>query len=176
VLITGGTGAIGGHAARWLAGRGCPHVVLASRSGPAAAGTAGLAAGLARTGTAASVLAADAGSRGHTSGVLAWAGSAGPRLCGVLHTAGMVQDTPLEEATVAELGEVLAAKASGAVHLHELTAGLGLDVFVLFSSIAAAGSPGTRRRTRSWTRWPRTAAPPVSPPRHWRGDPGTAGG
>ena len=142
VLITGGTGAIGGHAARWLAGRGCPHVVLASRSGPGAAGAAGLAAGLAGAGTAASVLAADAGSRGHTAGVLAWAGSAGPGLCGVLHAAGLVQDTPLEEATVAELGAVLAAKAGGAVHLHELTAGAGLDVFVLFSSIAATWGSG----------------------------------
>ena len=34
VLVTGGTGAIGGHVARWLAGRGAPRVVLTSRSGP----------------------------------------------------------------------------------------------------------------------------------------------
>jgi short-subunit dehydrogenase/acyl carrier protein len=142
VLITGGTGAIAGHAARWLAGRGCPHVVLTSRSGPAAAGTAGLAAGLAEAGTAVSVAAADAGRREHAAGLLAWAGSTGPVLCGVLHAAGLVQDTPLEEATAAGLEAVLAAKAGGAVHLHELTAGAGLEVFVLFSSIAATWGSG----------------------------------
>jgi len=37
-LITGGTGAIGGHVARWLTGRAAPRVVLASRSGPSATG------------------------------------------------------------------------------------------------------------------------------------------
>jgi len=142
VLITGGTGAIGGHAARWLAGRGCPRVVLASRSGPAAAGAAGLAAGLAGAGTTVSVLAADAGSRGQAAAVLAWAGASGPRLCGVLHAAGLVQDTAIEQASVAGLGEVLAAKAAGAMALHELTAGAGLEQFVLFSSIAATWGSG----------------------------------
>ena len=35
-----------------------------------------------------------------------------------------------------------AAKAIGAAHLHELTAGLGLERFVLFSSIAATWGSG----------------------------------
>ena len=43
-------------------------------------------------------------------------------------------------------------------YLDELTAELDLDAFVLFSSIAATwgsgGQRATRRRTRSWTRWP----------------------
>ena len=50
VLVTGGTGALGGHVARWAASRGAPRLVLASRSGPAAAGAAALAAGLAQGG------------------------------------------------------------------------------------------------------------------------------
>ena len=55
VLVTGGTGAIGGHVARWAAGRGAPRVVLTSRSGPAAPGAAALAAELAVAGTPGSV-------------------------------------------------------------------------------------------------------------------------
>jgi acyl transferase domain-containing protein len=51
VLITGGTGAIGGRVARWLAERGTPAVVLTSRSGPAAAGVPALAAQVAAAGT-----------------------------------------------------------------------------------------------------------------------------
>src|SRR5207248_3166815 len=63
VLVTGGTGAIGGHVARWLAGRGAPRVVLTSRSGPAASGTAALAAELAAAGTGAEVIACDTADR-----------------------------------------------------------------------------------------------------------------
>ena len=38
VLITGGTGALGGHVARWLAANGAERLVLTSRSGPDAPG------------------------------------------------------------------------------------------------------------------------------------------
>ncbi|MYW05249.1 acyltransferase domain-containing protein, partial [Streptomyces sp. SID3343] len=44
VLVTGGTGALGGHVARWAAARGAEHVLLVSRSGEAAPGAAALAA------------------------------------------------------------------------------------------------------------------------------------
>jgi acyl transferase domain-containing protein len=137
VLITGGTGAIGGHLGRWLAGRAAPRVVLASRSGPAARGAAGQAAQLAAVGTAVSVVACDVGQRAETAGLLAWIGSGGPPLAAVLHTAGLPQASALDDTTLAELAEVMAAKAAGAAHLDELTADLDLDAFVLFSSIAA---------------------------------------
>ncbi|KJK33012.1 KR domain-containing protein, partial [Saccharothrix sp. ST-888] len=38
VLVTGGTGALGGQVARWLAGNGAEHLVLTSRRGPDAPG------------------------------------------------------------------------------------------------------------------------------------------
>ncbi|MGW4566982.1 KR domain-containing protein, partial [Streptomyces sp. NPDC004561] len=38
VLVTGGTGGVGRHLARWLAGAGALHLVLTSRSGPDAPG------------------------------------------------------------------------------------------------------------------------------------------
>ena len=71
VLVTGGTGAIGGHVARWAAGRGAPRVVLASRSGPAAPGAAALAAALAAAGTAAAVTACDTADRAQTAALVA---------------------------------------------------------------------------------------------------------
>jgi acyl carrier protein len=60
----------------------------------------------------------------------------------VLHAAGAPQGTPLNDTTVTELAAVIAAKAAGAAHLDELTAGLELDAFVLFSSIAATWGSG----------------------------------
>ena len=144
VLVTGGTGAIAGHVARWAAGRGAGRLVLASRSGPAAPGAAGLAARLAAGGTQASVLACDMAGRDQVSGLLARIGSDGPPLTAVLHAAGVVQATPADQVTAADLAAVLAAKAGGAALLDELTADLDLDAFVLFSSISATwgGRPG----------------------------------
>ena len=137
VLVTGGTGAIGGHAARLLAGRGAPRVVLAGRSGPAAPGAAALAAELAAAGTAAQVTACDAADRAQVSGLLERIAGSGPPLAGVLHAAGTLDDGLLDGLDPARLASVLAAKAAGAAHLDELTRGLGLERFVLFSSAAA---------------------------------------
>ena len=61
VLVTGGTGTLGGLVARHLVtSRGAGHVVLAGRSGPAARGTARLAADLAGAGASVQVTACDA--------------------------------------------------------------------------------------------------------------------
>ncbi|HEV3288682.1 MAG TPA: acyltransferase domain-containing protein, partial [Streptosporangiaceae bacterium] len=53
VLVTGGTGALGGHTGRWAAANGARHVVLASRHGLAAPGAAALAARVATSGAVA---------------------------------------------------------------------------------------------------------------------------
>jgi acyl carrier protein len=59
-----------------------------------------------------------------------------------MHTAGAGQATALDGTTLAELAAVTAAKALGAAHLDVLTAGMNLDAFVLFSSIAATWGSG----------------------------------
>jgi NAD(P)-dependent dehydrogenase (short-subunit alcohol dehydrogenase family)/acyl carrier protein len=137
VLVTGGTGAVGGHVARWLAGRGAPKVVLASRSGPAAAGVAALAAQLAAAGAGVEVIACDVAARAQVAGLLARIRAARPPLSAVMHTAGALDDGVLDRLDTGRLTTVLAAKAGGAALLDELTAGLGLEQFVLFSSAAA---------------------------------------
>jgi NAD(P)-dependent dehydrogenase (short-subunit alcohol dehydrogenase family) len=136
-LITGGTGAIGAHAARWLAARGAPALILTSRSGPAAAGTAALAAELAAAGTAVTITACDTAQRGQLTGLLDQTATTGPPLTTVLHAAGVLDDGLVDGLGPDRLAGVLAAKAGGAALLDELTAGLDLDAFVLFSSVAA---------------------------------------
>jgi acyl transferase domain-containing protein len=142
VLVTGGTGAIGPHLAGWLARRGAEHLVLSSRTGPAAPGAAALAAGLSAAGVRASILECDIARRGPLAGLLRWIATAGPPLRAVVHAAATIDLAPLETEGPAGLAAGLTAKAAGAALLDELTAGEGLDAFVLFSSITGVWGSG----------------------------------
>ncbi|MYQ50108.1 MULTISPECIES: type I polyketide synthase [unclassified Streptomyces] len=136
VLITGGTGAIGAHVARHLAaGHGVRHLLLTSRGGPASEGAAELLAELAALGAHAEIIACDAADRDALAALLDALPSAHP-LTGVVHAAGVLADGVVATMTPEQLDLVLRPKVDAAVNLHELTAGLDLSEFVLFSSIA----------------------------------------
>ena len=60
-----------------------------------------------------------------------------PPLAGVIHAVGVLRDGTLVNQNWQRFAEVLAPKVLGAWHLHRLTAGRDLDLFVLFSSSAA---------------------------------------
>jgi acyl transferase domain-containing protein/acyl carrier protein len=138
VLVTGGTGAVGGYVGRWLAGRAATRAVLTSRSGPGAGGVADLAAELAGHGTAVDVVSCDTAERTEVAGLLDRIAVTGPALSAVVHVAGAGGGGgPVAETTVAELAGITRAKVAGARWLDELTAELDLDAFVLFSSGAA---------------------------------------
>ncbi|WP_020499040.1 type I polyketide synthase [Sciscionella marina] len=142
VLITGGTGAIGGHVGRWLTAREARRVVLTSRSGPQADGVAGLAADLAGAGADVDILTCDTGERGEIAGVLDRIAATGPALSTVMHAAGALDDGVLDRLNPERLSSTLSGKAAGAVWLDELTADLDLDAFVLFSSTSATFGNG----------------------------------
>ncbi|MEU1807299.1 type I polyketide synthase [Streptomyces sp. NPDC019937] len=135
VLITGGTGALGAHVARRLASRGAEHLVLVSRRGAQAPGAAELRQELTELGARVTVTDCDIADRRALAAVLDGMPEDAP-LTGVVHTAGVLDDGVVTELTPERLAGVLAAKADAARHLHELTADLELDAFVLFSSIA----------------------------------------
>ncbi len=137
VLITGGTGAIGGHVARWLARHGAGHLVLASRHGPDAPGARELRAELADLGAEVTIVACDAADRDALAAVLA---DYPPD--SVFHAAGVGQLTPLADLSDAELAAVLHAKVRGAANLDELLEPGSVDAFVLFSSNAGVWGSG----------------------------------
>ncbi|MFE5393169.1 type I polyketide synthase [Streptomyces sp. NPDC056568] len=142
VLVTGGTGGIGAHVARWLAASGAEHLLLLSRRGPEAPGAAELVAELRESGTDVTVAAVDAADDDALAAVLADLPAA-PPLTAVFHAAGIVDSSILDSLTPDRVETVLRAKVAGALTLHRATAHLDLSAFVLFSSLAGVfGSAG----------------------------------
>ncbi|MBB5827724.1 acyl transferase domain-containing protein/acyl carrier protein [Micromonospora carbonacea subsp. aurantiaca] len=141
-LVTGGTGALGGHVARALAAAGAEHLLLVSRRGPDAPGAAALAGELTTLGTRVTVAACDAADRDALRDLLA-AIPADLPLTAVVHTAAALDDTVVDALTVDRMATALRAKVDAARHLDELTRGHELSAFVLFSSLAGTmGGPG----------------------------------
>ncbi|WP_128382159.1 type I polyketide synthase, partial [Streptomyces cavernae] len=142
VLITGGTGGIGGHLARWVAGQGASRVLLVSRRGAHAPGAQELREELRTAGVEVGFGACDVADRDALAAVLADIPAEHP-LTAVLHAAGVGDYREVRELDVAEIAHAARGKVLGARHLDELTARLDLDAFVLFSSGAAVwGSAG----------------------------------
>ncbi|MBL1077519.1 SDR family NAD(P)-dependent oxidoreductase [Nocardia sp. 2] len=138
VLITGGTGVIGGIIARHLVAEyGARHLLLTSRSGPTAAGIEELTAELSAAGAEVTVAACDASDRDALAAVIAEVPAAHP-IGAVIHLAAVLSDATFATLTEAQLDTVLRAKVDGAWHLHELTRHLDLSMFVLFSSASGA--------------------------------------
>ncbi|TDP92869.1 type I polyketide synthase [Labedaea rhizosphaerae] len=134
VLVTGGTGALGGHVARWLAANGAERLVLVSRTGPDAPGAAALTDLGTQTGVDVVIEACDLTDRAAVADLLAR-----HPVDAVVHAAGVSQFAALADTTAADLAATLAAKVTGATILDELT-----DApLILFSSGAGVwGSAG----------------------------------
>ncbi|WP_433498684.1 type I polyketide synthase [Sphaerimonospora sp. CA-214678] len=143
VLITGGTGTLGGEVARHLVRtHGVRRLLLVSRSGPAAPGADELVAELTEAGAVVTVVACDVTDRDALAALLESLPDDRP-LTGVVHTAAVLDDAVIESLRPERLDAVLQPKAQAAVHLHELTRDRELSAFVLFSSLSGIlGAPG----------------------------------
>ncbi|MET7641390.1 SDR family NAD(P)-dependent oxidoreductase [Streptomyces sp. NPDC005438] len=134
VLITGGTGALGAHVARWAAAKGASHLVLVSRQGPEAPGADALHEELTALGAEVTLAACDVADREELAALLDGLPEDRP-LRAVVHAAGLTQDeVPVAELTVEELARTARVKIDGARNLDALTRDHELDAFVLFSS------------------------------------------
>ncbi|WP_345780621.1 SDR family NAD(P)-dependent oxidoreductase, partial [Streptomyces albipurpureus] len=143
VLITGGTGTLGGLLAQHLATEyGVRRLLLVSRRGPEADGAEELVERLAALGATATAVACDVSDREALSGLLEGIPAEHP-LTAVMHLAGALDDGLVTTLTPERVESVFRPKVDAAWYLHELTRGLGLAEFVVFSSFAGVvGSAG----------------------------------
>ncbi|MER7188252.1 beta-ketoacyl reductase, partial [Streptomyces hyaluromycini] len=140
VLITGGTGTLGGLVARRLVtGHGVRRLLLAGRRGMDAPGARELVAELTALGARVTVVACDIGDPGEAERLIAGVPAAHP-LTVVIHSAAALDDGVVTALDAARVDRVFAPKVDGAWHLHRLTEHLDLAAFVLFSS--ASGTLG----------------------------------
>ncbi|MCX4911497.1 type I polyketide synthase [Streptomyces sp. NBC_00878] len=132
VLITGGTGGLGGLIARHLiTEHGVRRLLLTSRRGEDAPGAADLREELTALGGEVTIARCDAADREALAALL---GEHDVR--GVVHAAGVVHNGVLATLGPDEVERVLRPKVDAAWNLHELTRDRELSAFVLFSSTA----------------------------------------
>ena len=140
-LVTGGLGALGLIAARWLVAHGARHLILLARRAPSDS-VARTLDELRTLGAEVSVVRGDVTRRDDVEHAVAAAAARRP-LRGVVHAAGALDDGVIANLDRDRFSRVLASKIDGALHLDEATRSAPLDFFVCFSSaIGVLGSPG----------------------------------
>jgi acyl transferase domain-containing protein/NADPH:quinone reductase-like Zn-dependent oxidoreductase/NADP-dependent 3-hydroxy acid dehydrogenase YdfG/ubiquinone/menaquinone biosynthesis C-methylase UbiE/acyl carrier protein len=136
-LITGGLGGFGLAVARWMVEHGAKHLMLVGRRGAQSPEAVQAVDALRQAGAEVRVAAADVSDGAQVAAVLALVAAHMPPLQGIIHTAMALEDSLLTNLGRDLLMRVLRPRVHGAWHLHRQTAGMPLDFFVNFSSIAS---------------------------------------
>ena len=142
VLISGGLGALGLATAEWLVDRGVPSLILVGRR-PPSPGTMARLENWRRQGTDITVVQSDVSDAGFLPRLSATLDDSPWQLRGIIHAAGVLEDTSIERLEAEGWQRVLQPKLLGAWQLHQLSLAHPVEVFVLYSSLASLlGSPG----------------------------------
>lgn len=141
-LITGGAGALGLQICSWMVDHGARHFVLVGRRAPSLEAETHLNA-LRDRGVSVAFRSADVTQRAQLETVFRKIGVEMPPLGGIVHAAGIVEDAVIANVSAEQIARVSGPKIQGAWNLHQLTNGLSLEFFVMFSSLASVtGSAG----------------------------------
>ena len=160
-LITGGLGGVGLLVADWMVRQGARHFVLVTRRPPDESAQQKLAC-LEQAGVQVLVETADVSDRDAMASVFAHLQQSAYPLAGIIHAAGLLSDSILQNQSWSSFAQVMAPKVQGAWHLHCFTQHQPLDFFVLFSSTAALiGVIGAKQSCGSQcvSRWSRPLSP-----------------
>jgi acyl transferase domain-containing protein/NAD(P)-dependent dehydrogenase (short-subunit alcohol dehydrogenase family)/acyl carrier protein len=141
-LITGGLSGFGLATAQWLVEQGARNLVLASRRGHAPLESLDVLSSLLSAGARVECRQVDVADEESVEDLLAFIRTELPPLAGLFHSAMVLDDHPVRELGADSLRRVMNAKALGAWLLYQKTRDLGLEQFVLYSSISAlVGNP-----------------------------------
>jgi acyl transferase domain-containing protein/thioesterase domain-containing protein/acyl carrier protein len=136
VLITGGLSGIGAAIARHLATEHrARHLLLVSRQGARTNGAAELVDDLAELGAEATIAACDVSDRGQLQALIETIPDQQP-LGAVIHSAAVLDNGVVESLDAERLERVMRPKVDAAWHLHELSKGMDISQFLVFSSVA----------------------------------------
>lgn len=144
VLITGGLGGLGFETAQWLISKGASSLALLSRSKPSDVLIERIEVLKSQNKVQIGLYQVDVADRDELSRVIENIALKMKPLNGVIHAAGIMSDSLLQQETWNNFVNVYNSKAEGAWNLHLCTQGLNLDFFVMYSSITSIlGSVGT---------------------------------
>lgn len=135
--IAGGLGGFGLEIASWMANLGARTIVLSGRSAEPSPEAEATINGLRQRGVDVRVIRCDITKRRDVDQVLRRIKQQLPPLCGVLHTAMVLEDRLLADLDLETLQRVLRPKVWGGWNLHAATESLKLDYFILFSSLTS---------------------------------------
>jgi acyl transferase domain-containing protein/thioesterase domain-containing protein/acyl carrier protein len=135
-LVTGGLGGYGLRVAQWLRDSGARHLILCGRSGAATPAARRAVAQLRRGGTQVLVERCDVSDPQAVAALFRRAERQWPPLRGIFHAAMQLDDATVMQLDAARFAPVMAPKVSGAWNLHRASRALGLDYFVMFSSVS----------------------------------------
>lgn len=146
-LITGGLGALGLIAAKWLVEQGARKIALVGRNAPGEE-TLKKIRELEKAGARVKIFKADIASLEDVRRVTEEIEKELGGLRGIIHAAGVIEDAILSRQNKETLARVMAPKTDGAWNLYEATRGCALDFFVMYSSLASVlGSAGQANYT-----------------------------
>ncbi|RYP56895.1 hypothetical protein DL771_011537 [Monosporascus sp. 5C6A] len=135
-IITGGLSGLGRSIIRWMCDRGARDFVILSRRGKSGAGkeVLDLIDSLAARDISLQPVACDVSNQEQVMSVIKDA-SSDRQVRGVLHFAVSYEDISFDKMSAERLREGMAAKVHGTKNLHEATASLALDFFVMASTV-----------------------------------------
>ena len=142
-VITGGLGGLGRSMIMWMSDRGAQDLLVLSRRGASSPEAQRLIETLAARGVSVRPVRCDVSDRKQVIRVIDEASSDRP-IKGVVHSAVSYQDLTFDKVSIERWQESLAAKVLGTKNLHEATASLPLDFFVMTTSLESVYALATQ--------------------------------
>ncbi|TVP70860.1 MAG: SDR family NAD(P)-dependent oxidoreductase [Rhodobacteraceae bacterium] len=142
-LVTGGLGGFGLATAKWLVAQGADALALVSRSGATRDEAKAAIAEFESAGIQVRSFAADIADPAQVAQIVATIRTEMPPLIGIIHSAAVIEDAPIQNIEAGQLARVFLPKMMGAWNLHQATLDDPLETFVFYSSSSAVvGNPG----------------------------------